>query len=243
MADSQHVQVIRVLGWTTGLAFLSASVLQALLELGVAAPAPRDPVDSVDGVIELLASRHAQLPLGVVTDGVTAVGVVTFALLGVTLADGVDRADAWRRLVATLSILASSVWVTALLLFVGAFAFVTGAAYCDCGIRAEEAAARLVILGTFAHLLQWLTAGALLLAAAAIVIAARIGRQSGLPAAWEVLSLALAASAIGYALLNVTGIRPWNLMVLFVAGGLLLPAWSIWLAIRYRPSERPPPQR
>jgi hypothetical protein len=55
-----------------------------------------------------------------------------------------------------------------------------------------------------------------------------------MPSGWRWLSLAIAALSLIASVMPLFGVSPFDLLMVAVIAGILLPIWAIWLALRGR---------
>ena len=130
--------------------------------------------------------------------------------------------------------LAGVLGVVAQLLIIGAEPVATSTQYCDCGLLQEELMSRLMAFNIVQGIANWVSNGAIIAAAAGLVIAARPGVRAGMPVGWAYLGYLTALASVVVVVLWAfpRDTFPFNLWSLVVLAAVLLPAWAIWLAMR-----------
>ena len=93
---------------------------------------------------------------------------------------------------------------------------------------------RLMAFNIVQGIQTWLINGAILAAAAGVLIAARPGVRAGMPVGWAYLGYLTALASVVVVVLWAfpRDTFPFNLWSLVVLAAVLLPAWAIWLAMR-----------
>ena len=93
---------------------------------------------------------------------------------------------------------------------------------------------RLMAFNIVQGIATWTTNGAIIAAAAGLLIAARPGVRAGMPVGWAYLGYLTAL--VGIVVVGLWAFSrdtfPFNLWSLVVLAAILLPAWAIWLAMR-----------
>ena len=120
------------------------------------------------------------------------------------------------------------------LLQIGSIPFLTSPELCECGLREHEIMAREVVINTIFGVQLWLAVGAIVLAAPGVWLAGSLGADAGMPPAWRWLSILIALASIVLAVLAVLEAFPFDLYLLGLTAGILVPIWAIWLAMRAR---------
>ena len=117
---------------------------------------------------------------------------------------------------------------------IGALPFLTRPELCECGLREHEVMAREVAIGTIFNVERWLLVGSLLLSIPGFLLAGSLGAEAGMPSAWRWLSYAIPVASIVLAVLVYMYAFPFDDYFFGLTGGILVPIWAIWLALRAR---------
>ena len=118
------------------------------------------------------------------------------ALLGQLLPRLVGPGDSRGPILRGTLMLAGGLGVVAQLLIIGAEPVATSTQYCECGLLQEELMSRLMAFNIVQGIVTWLTNGAIIAAAAGLVIAARPGVNAGMPVGWAYLGYLTALGGI-----------------------------------------------
>jgi MFS family permease len=195
------------------------------------------PAETFDFVTDIQAGNEyisARYPLDFASSALFAMGFAAFGLLGPLLARLAVPGDSRGPILTGTLLLAGGLGVAAQLVYVGATPVATSTQYCDCGLLAEELMSRLMAYNIVQGIQTWLNNGAIIAAAAGLVVAARPGVRAGMPVGWAYLGYLTALGGIIVAVLWAFSrdTFPFNLWSLVVLSAILLPAWAIWLAMR-----------
>jgi hypothetical protein len=194
------------------------------------------PAETGDFVNDIQAGNEfltAQYPLDFAGSALFAIGFAALGLLGLLLARVVGPGDSRGPILSGTLLLAGGLGVAAQLVLIGATPVATSPQYCECGLLAEELMSRLMAFNIVQGIQTWLTNGAILAAAAGLVIAARPGVHAGMPRGWAYLGYLTALAGIIVVVLWSFSHEtfPFNLWSQVVVAAILLPAWAIWLAM------------
>ena len=213
---------------------VAASVLFVVQVYELTGPFPAETgvfVDDISAGNEYISARYA---LDFAQGALYALGFAALALLGQLLPRLVGPGDSRGPILRGTLMLAGVLGVVAQLLIIGAEPVATSTQYCDCGLLQEELMSRLMAFNIVQNIVNWLSNGAILAAAAGLVISARPGVRAGMPVGWAYLGYLTALASVVVVVLWAfpRDTFPFNLWSLVVLAAILLPAWAIWLAVR-----------
>ncbi|MEO6578280.1 MAG: hypothetical protein ABIO99_05200 [Candidatus Limnocylindria bacterium] len=197
-------------------------------ELLGARPAPTD--DFLQNVISGFEWDTARWPVDFAASALFAIGFGALGLLGSLLARLAAPGDSRGPILGGALLLAGGLGVAAQLVWIGAKPIATSPELCECGLLAEEVMSRLMTLNIVSGVQTWLTNGAIVAAAAGLVVAARPGVRAGMPSAWATLAYVTAAAAIVLVVLSALRAYPFDLIAVALVAAVLLPVWALWLA-------------
>ena len=213
---------------------VAASVLFVVQVYELTGPFPAETgvfVDDITAGNEYISARYA---LDFAQGALYALGFAAIGLLGQLLVRLTGAGDSRGPILRGTFMLAAVLGVVAQLLIIGAEPVATSTQYCDCGLLEEELMSRLMAFNIVQGIATWMTNGAIIAAAAGLIIAARPGVNAGMPVGWAYLGYVTALGG-----LIVVGLWafsretfPFNLWSLVVLAAILLPAWAFWLAMR-----------
>ena len=214
--------------------FVAGSVLFVVQVYELTGPFPAETgvfVDDISAGNEYISARYA---LDFAQGALYAIGFAALALLGQLLPRLVGPSDSRGPILRGTLMLAGGLGVVAQLLIIGAEPVATSTQYCECGLLQEELMSRLMAFNIVQGIVTWLTNGAIIAAAAGLLIAARPGVNAGMSVGWAYLGyLTALASVVVVVLWSFSrDTFPFNLWSLVVLAAILLPAWAIWLAMR-----------
>ena len=236
---------LRALAAAVGTLFLVGTVFQLLDVLNVVAQPPvvPDTANLVERVTAHIPYRQSIWPVFFAANAAFALAFIALVGLGITLARRVPRTDDRGALLLWTLVVAGVLGAVGQVVIVGSVKVSIDLPYCDCGFKDEEIVsqvwAEMVVQGAALLLVQV----ASLLAAAGVVIAAMLFSRRAMPAGWTVVSYLRAAAVLVTAALgfagsdNLSDLAQWVTMVLT---GLLIPAWALWLALRFDEPAIPP---
>lgn len=218
-----------------GLFFL-ATLFRLADQLNLIYQPPNVPASAnlVDRVTALIPYRHSVWPLFLGANGLLGIGFLVLAGMGIVLAARAARADERRSLLLWTFATAGLLGAVAQFVLLGAVKAAIDIPYCDCGFKTEEIVSQVwaeMVVGSAVELLIY---AASIMAAAGLVVVARMFSGRGMPTAWGGLSYATAALlaitvGLGYA--DIGGdITTWLTAALV---GIVIPGWALWLGLRF----------
>lgn len=246
MSRIEWPSLTRVLAVIVAAAFFIATVLFVLLNFGFLGTPPEPPEEHgevahaelfIEGVLAEFEFEQSLLPIDFAANSLFAIGLGALALLGQGLARLADEDDARGRLVGAAFLLGGGLGAAAQLMWLGVEPVATSTQLCECGLRAEEIMARLMILNVTGGIQLWLVDGGLVAVAVGLVAAAAVGREAGMGNGWFWFSLLLAALLLVGVLVDVGSMMapidvPVGAIITALVAGIMVPIWAIWLARR-----------
>ncbi len=217
---------IMVAGMVVGVVLL----LDLNYELLGARPAPTG--DFLQDIISGFRWDTERWPVDFADSALFALRFGALGLLGLLLARLVTPGDSRGAILSGLPLLAGGLGVAAQLVWIGAKPIATSPQLCECGLLAEEIMSRLMTLNVVSGIQTWLTNGAILAAAAGVLVAARPGVRAGMPSGWALIGYATALGAVIVVVLSALRAYPVDLIGTALVAAVLLPVWAIWLAQR-----------
>ena len=124
-------------------------------------------VDDISAGNEYISARYA---LDFAQGALYAIGFAALALLGQLLPRLVGPSDSRGPILRGTLMLAGGLGVVAQLLIIGAEPVATSTQYCECGLLQEELMSRLMAFNIVQGIVTWLTNGAIIAAAAGLLI-------------------------------------------------------------------------
>ena len=91
---------------------------------------------------------------------------------------------------------------------------------------------RLMIRNVVGGVRDWLLNGFLVLLAVGLVIVAGMGQRAGMSTGWRRLSLVIAGLSLVGVAMTFFDVGPFGALLFLLIGGVLAPAWALWLASR-----------
>jgi hypothetical protein len=218
-----------------GISLFVGTIIRLALSFELLGSPPEPPTeDFVDRTLTFYAFATSQWPIEFTSFAAFAIGFAALAMLGPVLGRLAFEDDARRGLVAVAFLGLGGLGLAAQLMPIGALPFLTFPELCECGLREHEVMAREIVNGTIFNVQNWLTIGALLLAAPGVWLAGSLAAEAGMPTAWRWLSGLIALASIVLAVLAVLQAFPFDQYLVGLTGGILVPIWAIWLASRAR---------
>ena len=224
----------RALAWIMAAAFVLASVLLLLFAFQVFGGPPEPGEVFIDNVLADFAWQQTQWPLEFAGTALFAIGFLALGGLAPVLGRLAGPADARRGLVTVAFLGAGGLGAASQLLWLGAKPIATSPQYCECGLLAEEIMSRLMTLNIVGGVQTWLISGAMVAAAVGLVVAGQLGREAGMPRAWLGIAWVTAALALVGAVLPLFDVYPFDIMLVVLVAGILIPIWAVWFASRAR---------
>ncbi len=226
-------KMLRWSAWALTACFVAAGILFFLIEFdviqGPGAP-PGTPNDYPTQLGYFFADQRAIFPYEVAATALFALGFFAFAGVGLGLRSLVGRRDPIGTVVAACFGFAGGIGSISQLIFVGAKRVAIDPSVCECKYAPEQLISQDRALEMVVGAMDWLLAGALLLAALGLLAMPVLASRSGvLSASWARASQVLAVVL----LIGILGLLFEADVVfdLFAAVGsvILLPAWALWL--------------
>lgn len=234
MSRIGYPSLTRVLAWIVAATFVGGTIAVVLLSFQVLGSPPEPGEDFLDNVLADFEFMRSLWPVELIGTALFTIGFLAFGALGPMLGRLAAADDARRALVSTSFLAAGGFGAASQLLWLGARPVAIGGELCECGLRAEEVMSRLMTMNTAGSVQTWLVSGAMLTAAVGLAAAAGLGRDAGMPAGWRWLSLATAAVALLGAVLPFFSVNPFDVLLVALVAGILIPAWALWLGSRAR---------
>lgn len=203
------------------------------LNLIVQPPSVPDSANLVQRVDALTPYRNAIWPVFFATNFLSGVGFFALAGLGVALAARRPSGGTDRLVLAWLLGIGGILGVVASLIRLGAVQASIDIPYCDCGFKDQEIVSQVWAEMVVDGAVLWLINGASLLAAIGFVIAGRLFGGVEMPAAWTILSYVTAILIVLAIVLGINGQGDLSDWLTVVLSGLLIPAWALWIALRF----------
>lgn len=160
--------------------------------------------------------------------------------LSATLPRLLGANDGGGRLVTTAFIVAGSLGIVGVLLYIGAKEASINAQYCECALRDPQLISRAEGLNAASNIQSWLTGGfAVLFGAGLLAAAGMTSSMRALPSGWKTYTRWMGVAAIGFVvighLLSFHGSDEMDLSVASIAlvaivAGVLTPIWGVWTA-------------
>ena len=238
-------RLVRVLAWIVAISFPLATLLLALIWLNITSPEPtfREGENVlVDNIVTGFTSDQERWPQELASQLLFILGFAGVAGLGATLFPLVGAGDGARRFMATLFILAASLGIVGMLLYVGVKEVMANPMYCECGSRDAQLISRVSVLEAASNAQNWMTDAFATLFGIGLIVAA--SAAAAMPRGWRTYSrwmgvAALLAVVIGRVLpfiqfeiidnpdvdLGIVG-----LLLIVIVSGILTPFWAIWTA-------------
>lgn len=228
---------LRNLAAAVGGLFLAATAFQLLDQLNLIYQPPVIPetANLVESVTARIPYRQDVWPLFLAANGLFALGFIALGGLGIVLARRAGRADDRGAVLLWTLTAAGTLGAVGQIVLVGAVKTSVDIPYCDCGFMNEEIVSQVWALMVVQGAAQMLVQVGSVFAAAGVVVAALVFAGRGMPASWAWLSYGTAAVVVVAASLGVADVLGDVVQWLTVAvTGVLVPAWAIWLAVRFR---------
>jgi len=222
----------RAAAWLMAGAFVLASVLLLLLGFQVFGGPPEPAGVFLDDVLAGFAWEQTQWPIEFAGSALFVIGFLALGVLGPVFSRLAGSADARGGLVSVAFLLSAGLGATSQLIYIGAKPIATSPQYCECGLLAEEIMSRLMTLNIVNGIQTWLVSGAMLAATVGLLAAGQLGRDAGMPAAWRTLAWVAAALALIVAILPLFDLAPFDVLLVVLVAGLLIPIWAVWFASR-----------
>jgi len=216
--------------------WVAATVLQAILSFDLLGAPPAEKPDFLDTQEAFFAFDRSRWPIEFSANALFALGFAAFAGIGVLLSRLAANNDARRSLGAAAFVGTGVIGALSSLVWIGVKPVATSAHFCPCGFRAEEITARIVSLNVGDSITMWLTSGAEVLAAVGLILLTDLASEAGMGSGWGLYSYLTAAVAlvavVGAALGGALELEPDPYYLTLLTGGVLIPLWALWLAIR-----------
>jgi hypothetical protein len=230
---------VRVLSLLMTALFFAAAILTAVLQFELTGHPPPEPPDFLDGIVAFFRWDTERWPIDFAGTLLAALGFVVFGAVGILLSRLAKPADARRSMVGALMLMGATLGVASQLLWIGVKPVATSPQLCECGLRAEEIMSRLMILNAAGGVQAWLSNGAIVLLAIAVLVVAALVRRAGASIGWVWFSYLLVIGAVLAPILGELHAEPYDLISFFVLVAILVPGWALWLAIE-APKLTPP---
>jgi hypothetical protein len=237
---------LRTIGLAIAVAFVLAAVFQLLDRLNVVAqpPDPPESANLVERVEAFFPYRRSIWPVFFASNAFLGLGFLLIVPLGYVLAARIALNDVRRSLLLSTFVPAGIIGAVAQAMLLGGVKATIDIPYCDCGFKNEE-----IVSQVWAGMLSQGAATmildtAALVAAAALVVAARTLAGRAMPATWGWLSYVTAALLVLIVIVPFVELGPPELADwLSLAGiGIFVPIWAAWLGLRFAdPDERAAP--
>ena len=234
MSRIEWPSLARVLAWTLAITFIAGTIALLLVALNVLGTPPEPKGDFPDRIVADFEFQQSQWPIVFGGTALYAIGFLATGGLGPVLARLADPDDARRGLVSAAFLSAGGLGAAAQLIQIGATPVATDPHYCDCGLLAEELMSRLMAFNIVMGIQTWLVSGAIVAAAVGLIAAGGLGQDAGMPSGWRWLSLAIAVLFLIASVMPLFAVSPFDLLMIALTAGILLPIWAIWLALRAR---------
>ncbi len=234
MSRIDYPFLTRALAWIITATFVGGTIALLLLAFGLLGGPPEPGEDFIDNVLADFEFQRSLWSVELLGTALYIIGFLAVGALGPVLARMAVADDARRALVSTSFLAAGGFGAASQLTWLGARPVAISGELCECGLRAEEIMSRLVAMNMAGSIQTWLVSGAMLTAAVGLLTAAGLGRDAGMPAGWRWLSIATAAVALLGAVLPLFPVYPFDVLLVALVGGILVPAWVLWLATRSR---------
>ena len=223
-------------------ALVLAALLQLVdrLNLYTTPPDVPDSANLVERVNAFFPYRQAIWPVFFLGNAMLGLGFLLIVGLGHTLAGRMAMTDTRRGLLLWTFLSAGIIGAVGQAVLLGAVRATINIPYCDCGFKNEE-----IVSQVWAQMLAegaatMLVDTAALMAAAGLIVAARIfGRQ--MPSTWAGLSYLTALVLVVIVVVPFVELGPPELVDwLTLAGiGILVPIWAAWLGLRLADRDAP----
>jgi len=224
------VALLLVAFWVAG------TVLQALLSFDVLGKPPPEGPDFLDSTEAFFAFDRSHWPAEFSANALFALGFAALAGIGVLLSRLAGSDDARRSLGAATFLGAGVIGALSSLVWIAIKPVATSAHFCPCGFRAEEITSRLVSLGIADSLTMWLTSGAVVLAVVGLILLTDLASDAGMGRGWGLYSYLTAAigliAVVAAAFPQSPEQEPYAYYLTLLTGGVLIPLWALWIAIR-----------
>jgi len=226
---------LRTIALGVAVAFVLASVLQLVDRLNLVAQPPNVPDSATlpERVEAFFPYKQSIWPVFFLGNAAFGVGFLLIVGLGHLLAGRVAVGDVRRSLVLWTFLSAGVIGAVAQALLLGAVRATIDIAYCDCGFKNEEIVsqvwAQMVAEGASTMILYT----AAIMAAAALIVAARTFAGRGMPVTWGWLSYATAALLVINVVLGFVDVGEVADWLQLVSAGVLVPVWAAWVGLRF----------
>lgn len=238
-------RIVRVLAWIVAISFPLATLLLALLWLNITSPEPtfREGENVlVDNIVTGFTSEQERWPQELASQLLFILGFVGVAGLGATLPGLIGATDGARRLMGTFFVVAATLGIVAMLLYVGVKEIAADPQYCECGSRDAQLISRMSILDAISNAQNWMLDAYATLFGVGLIIAG--SAAAAMPSGWRTYSrwtgvIALVAVLVGrlipfiqFEIINNPNVDLGNvaLLLIVIVSGLLTPIWAIWTA-------------
>jgi hypothetical protein len=238
-------RLARVLAWVLAVSFPLAVLILVLLDFNITASEPTfregDNV-LVDNLITGFTNDQERWPQELAANLLFVLGFAAVAGLGATLPRLIGAADGARRLMRTAFVVAASLGIVAMLLYVGVKEVSANPMYCECGSRDAQLISRVAVLDAASNAQNWMTDAYAALFGVGLMLAAS---GASMPSGWRIYTRWLGVAAIvsvviGRLLPVLEGLidnpevdlRPIGLLLVVLVAGILTPIWAVWTARR-----------
>ncbi|HEX5039254.1 MAG TPA: hypothetical protein VFW95_03885 [Candidatus Limnocylindria bacterium] len=235
----------RILAWIVAVSFPLATLLLALLWLNITAPEPafREGENVlVDNIVTGFTSEQERWPQELASNLLFVLGFVAVAGLGAVLPALIGATEGARRLTGTFFVVAATLGIVGMLLYVGVKEIAADPRYCECGSRDAQLISRMSILDTISNAQNWLLDAYATLFGVGLIVAA--SAAAAMPSGWRAYSrwmgiAALVAVVIGrflpfiqFEVIDNPEVDLGNvgLLLIVIVSGVLTPIWAIWTA-------------
>lgn len=239
------IRVARILAWILAISAPLATLLLALLWLNITAPEPtfREGENVlVDNLVTGFTSDQARWPQELTSQLLFVLGFAAVAGLGAVLPRLIGAAGGLRRLAGTSFIVAGTLGIVGMLLYVGVKEVMADPNYCECGSRDAQLISRVSVLDAASNAQNWLTDAYATLFGIGLIMAG--AGAASMPSGWRTYSrwmgvAALVAVVLGrllpfiqFELINDPEVDLGNvgLLLIVIFSGVLTPIWAIWTA-------------
>ena len=235
MGRIEWASAARVVGWIVGLGLLIGTVIRLILSSELLGSPPEPPSDDfVDRTLNFYEFATSQWPIEMASFAAFAIGFAALAALGVVFSRLASDDDARGGLVMVTLLALGGLGVASQLIPLGTLPNLTRPELCECGLREHEVMAREVANGVIFDIERWLIVGSLLLSIPGLLLAGSLGAEAGMPSGWRWLSYLIPVASIVLAVLVYLYAYPFDDLFFGLVGGILVPIWAIWLAVRAR---------
>jgi len=233
----------RMLAWILAVSFPLATIILVLLLLNITASEPTfREGDNVlaDNIVTGFTNDQERWPQELAANLLFVLGFAAVAGLGATLPSLIGAADGARRLLAALFMVAATLGIVGMLLYVGVKEVAANPTYCECGSRDAQLISRVSVLDAASSAQNWLTDAFATLFGVGLLVAAS---GAAMPSGWRTYSRWFGVAALGVVIIHrlipliqevidnpdVDLFLAGDLLVAIVAG-ILTPIWAIWTA-------------